>query len=326
LADIESRDPRTPEPMVRSQLQSRPVSPGVCSRVLLVLVMLCGPASLVAQDGFIRLGPDMPTSTRAMALGGAYVMAGEQPDAVFQHPELLRRSTGMSLDVQRWGDAAAATSASAATSWFGGDVGVAIGLQFLQHTQAPVAGLEGPFAQDPLFRSGGVHVSERIASVGMARALGDVEWGLALRLVEVREGDAGKDTDVALTFGASKDVGPVTVGVAYRDVLRSVSDLTIGVGGYGWQLGFLDVGVSARLEGFDDDVRYGGGVELGYWPIRGRTFVARVGAQNVPQASMARPITLGFAYWGDALVLEWGFQPFEGMPEEGTHRFSIGWR
>lgn len=294
--------------------------------VLALLFVLVGSTPAAAQDRFIRLGPDIPTSTRAMALGGAYIMNGEQSDAVFQHPALLRGSTGMSLDLQRWGDAASATSASAATSWFGGDMGVGIGLQSIQHTQSALDGIEGPFPQDPLFVDAGTQVSERIMSVGMARAMGDVEWGLALKLTEVRMGDLGNDTDVAVAFGAAREVGPVTVGVAYRDILRSVSDLTIGVGAYGWELGILDVGVSARLEGFDEDVRYGGGVELGYWPIRGRTFVARVGAQNVPEGSAARPVTLGFAYWGDALLVEWGYQPFDGAPEGGTHRFSVGWR
>lgn len=300
---------------------------GLLSRAFPALLLtVIGPFSAGAQDTFIRLGPDLPTSTRAMALGGAYMMNGEQSDAIFQHPELLRVSSGMSLDYQRWGDAASATSASAAASWFGGDVGVGIGLQTIQHTQSSVAGSERPFPQDDLFVDAGTQISERVASVGIARAMGEIEWGLALRLTEVRVGDIGSDANVALAFGAAREVGPVMVGVSYRDILRSVSDLTIGVGTYGWELGILDVGVSARLEGFDEDVRYGGGVELGYWPLRGRTFVARVGAQNVPAGSAAQPVTLGFAYWGDALMLEWGYQPVDGAPEHGTHRFSLGWR
>lgn len=294
--------------------------------VTLSLALLCAPVALAAQDGFIRLGADLPSSTRAMALGGAHMMNGGQSDAVFQHPELLRSASGMSLDLQRWGDAGSATSASAATSWFGGDMGVGLGLQTVQHTQSSVTEPAGYFPQDPLFETAGAHISERSAVLGVAKAMGDVDWGLAVRLLEVRVGNAGKDSDVALAFGASREVGPLTVGVAYRDILRSVSDLTIGVGTYGWELGILDVGVSARLEGFDDDVRYGGGVEVGYWPLRGRTFVARVGAQNVPDASEALPLTMGFAYWGDALVVEWAYQPFEDAPEGGTHRFSVGWR
>ena len=312
--------------MARSEAHAPPTPLRSLGRRLVALLILVGPSSLAAQDGFVRLGRDIPTSTRAMALGGAHMMSGSQPDALFQHPELLLAAEGMSLDVQRWGGEGSATSASAATSWFGGDVGVGIGLQTIQHTRNSAGGGDGPFPQDPLFVAGGTFVSERIASVGMARGMADITWGLAFRLSEVRVAGAGNDTDLGLAFGASREVGPLTVGVAYRDILRSVSDLTIGVGAYGWDLGFLDVGVAARLEGFDDEVRYGGGVELGYWPLRGRTFVARVGAQNVPDGSAARPITLGFAYWGDSLLLEWGYQPFEGAPESGTHRFSIGWR
>jgi hypothetical protein len=65
---------------------------------------------------------------------------------------------------------------------------------------------------------------------------------------------------------------------------------------------------------------------VGYWPVRGRTFVGRLGAQVVPEGSDASPFTFGFAFWGDDLVVEWAFQPFDGAPESGTHRFSIGWR
>lgn len=312
--------------MPPSVAPTRQAVPRLARAVSLALFAILGPASLAAQDGFIRLGPDLPASTRAMALGGAHVMDGGQSDAIFQHPELLRGASGMALDMQFWGGEGSATSVSAASSWFGGDVGVGIGLQTIQHSQTNLFGPEGHSPQDPLFGAGGVHVSERIASVGFAKGMGDIDWGLAVRLVELRIGNAGKDSDIALAFGASREVGPVTVGVAYRDILTSVSDLTVGVGGYGWQLGILDVGASAHLEGFDDDVRFGGGLEIGYWPIRGRTFVARIGAQNVPDGSTAKPVTMGFAYWGDALLVEWGYQPFDGAPDRGTHRFSVGWR
>ncbi|MCA1791921.1 MAG: hypothetical protein LC667_19365, partial [Thioalkalivibrio sp.] len=69
--------------------------PCLARAVALALFVLLGPASLAGQDGFIRLGPDLPSSTRAMALGGAHVMDGGQSDAIFQHPELLRNASGM---------------------------------------------------------------------------------------------------------------------------------------------------------------------------------------------------------------------------------------
>lgn len=284
--------------------------------------------TLTAQDGYPKLGTDLPSSTRAMALGGAYVMDAGHADAVFRHPELLRGASGMTLDIQRWGSAANMASMSAATSWFGGDLGVGLGVQALQQTGNPRDDLDGPFPQDPMFVDGGIGISERAAVLGISAALEDVDWGLSLRMVEEFVGVPGVDrfSDIELGFGAAREVGPVTVGAAYHDVLTSVSELTVGVGGYGWELGFLDIGLSGRLDYYDDDVQVGGGLELGYWPIRGRTFVARVGAQTTPDPTTARPVTVGFAYWGDALTVEWAFQPFDGMPESGTHRFSVGWR
>jgi hypothetical protein len=244
-----------------------------------------------------------------MALGGAYVMGAAQADAVFQHPSLLREASGMTLDLQRWGSASGSTSAAAVTSWFGGALGVAVGVQSMQHGYSDPASLSGR-ALDDLFSGGAEPVSERAAVLGVSHGLGtgDVEWGMAFRLSEERI------------------VGPGTVGVTFPDVGHSIADVDLGVGAYGWELGPVDVGVSGRLSGVDDEVVAGGGVEVGYWPIRGRTFVGRVGVQSVPEGSDASPVTLGFAYWGDALVLEWAFHPYDGAPESGTHRFSLGWR
>ncbi|MDZ7780984.1 MAG: hypothetical protein U5R14_13775 [Gemmatimonadota bacterium] len=283
---------------------------------------------LTAQSGYPALGPDLPSSTRAMALGGAYVMDAGRADAVFRHPELLRGAGDMTLDLQRWGSAASTASVSAATSWFGGDLGVGVGVQTVQQTGNPGSDVDGPYAQDPMFVHGGIGISERAAVLGLSAALEEVDWGLSLRLTEAFVGVPGVDrySDLELGFGAAREVGPVTVGAAYHDVLRSVSELTVGVGGYGWELGFLDVGLSGRLDYYDADIQVGGGLELGYWPIRGRTFIARIGAQTTPDPTAARPFTFGFAYWGDALTVEWAFQPFDGMPESGTHRFSVGWR
>ena len=95
---------------------------------------------LAGQSGTIGLGYDVATSTRAMALGGAYVMGAGQADALFQHPSLLGDASGMTLDMQRWGSASGSTSAATVTSWFGGSLGIAVGVQSMQY------GYPGPTA------------------------------------------------------------------------------------------------------------------------------------------------------------------------------------
>jgi hypothetical protein len=65
------------------------------------------------------------------------------------------------------------------------------------------------------------------------------------------------------------------------------------------------------------------GLQVGYWPINGRTFVGRVGVQRVPEGA-GSPLTLGVAYWGDDLALEWAYRSFGDVG--GTHRFTVRWR
>jgi hypothetical protein len=263
-----------------------------------------------------------------MGLGGAHMMTSDEPTAVFEHPALLRGASGLALDLQRWGEHAEATSVSAATSWWGGKVSVGLGLRSFQHTAVAVDGFEGPHPQDRLFVRAGIASSDRVAALGAAMTFFDLDWGVSLRLAEHQFGSPGvvRRKDAEVGFGVAREVGPVTVGLSAHDLLDDPADLELGVGSYGWEVGFLDVGVTARLGLVDEDLVGGGGLELGYWPVRGRTFVARVGAQSVPDGSDANPMTMGFAYWGDALILEWAFQPFTDAAEGGTHRFSIGWR
>jgi len=64
-------------------------------------------------------------------------------------------------------------------------------------------------------------------------------------------------------------------------------------------------------------------VELGYWPIQGRTFIARVGAQNVPEGE-ASPLSLGGSFRGDRIVLDYAFRPVDGFDD--LHVITVGWR
>jgi hypothetical protein len=87
------------------------------------------------------------------------------------------------------------------------------------------------------------------------------------------------------------------------------------------------VGFAAKLGLVDDEVIYGGGIEVGYWPIQGRTFVARLGFQDVPDGGDALPLTTGFAFQGDDIVVEWAYRPFSvDAPDGGSDRFSLRWR
>ena len=279
----------------------------------------------------------LPASTRAMALGNAYQPTARHADGLFYNPALLNGSTGFGLDVQQWSRASSSASAAAAGPWFGG--GVAVGLQSLQ---LGLPSTSVPDGQDHLFASGPVAVSERVATVGYARELFSVELGAAAKLAEVRLGGA-RSTVALMDLGAARGVGPVMVGLAVKDLgdrpfdaeddgeaeseKEEESDsprIVLGAGAYGKPVGIFDVGFSAAVSRGDDRTSFGGGVEVGYWPVTGRTFLVRVGAQSIANGSEASPLTFGFAFWGDDLRLEWAYQDF-GASGSGTHRFGVSW-
>lgn len=269
----------------------------------------------------------LPASTRAMALGGAYQPTARHSDGIFHNPALLNGSTGMGLDVQQWGRESSAAAVSAALPWFGG--GVAVGAQTLQ------LGIDGaivPDHQDHLFDRSDDAVSERLVAAGYGRSLFGVEWGIAGKLVEERVAEA-RSTVVMLDVGAAKGIGPVMVGLSVADLGNKPFDadgisvsprVILNAGAYGQPVGIFDLGYAAAVTYTEELTSVGGGVELGYWPINGRTFVARFGAQSVPDGSDASPFTFGFAFWGDDLRLEWAYQDFGGGLT-GTHRFGLAW-
>ena len=291
------------------------------------------PEAASAQiEGALPRATQLPGSVRAMGMGDAYQMGSGHADALFYNPALLTSARGFGLEVQRWGPAGSASAASAALQWLGGGVG--IGLRTLQFAAGGVGSLAAPAGQDDLFEVGSTPASERVATLAYAReGFAGIDLGVAISLVDERVG--GEQHTVTLfDVGASTDVGPVILGLTVHElgtkpVLDSgdgPSRVSLGAGNYGQQIGPLDFGFAAKVGLDDDEVTYGGGVEVGYWPVQGRTFVARLGIEDVPDGSDALPLTTGFAYWGDNLTLEWAYRPVSDADEGGTHRFGVRWR
>jgi hypothetical protein len=280
-------------------------------------------------DESLPVVTQLPASTRAMALGDAYMMNAGHADAIFYHPALLTGAGGFGLDVQRWRVQGTAAAASAATQWLGGGIGV--GLLSLQY-EAPSTGAgAAPGGQAFLFRQGSEQVSERVAVLGYARELFGVDIGVAGKLVEER---VGPDQEAVVLFdiGAAREVGPVQVGLTVKDIgddpLVPGADATprvlLGAGAYGQDVGILDMGATIAAEWSEDRTTVSGGVEIGYWPINGRTFVARIGLET--NDDDMSPLTFGLAFWGDDVTVEGAFQPYGGDESAGTYRVGVRWR
>ncbi len=309
--------------------------------LVLLRVLTFSPAISAQSHSVLPRTTTLPASTRAMALGDSYVLNSGNADVLFYHPALLARATGFGGSLQRWGSASSAASMSGALEFLGGTMG--IGLRTLQYGAGSDDELHAPLGQDQHFKSGGERGYERTASIGYGReVLGALSLGLAVELLETRL-ESLQQSIMLIDFGISVDLGPIGVGLTAHDIGNKPfhdvpaepfedfgprpSRIVLGAGTYGQQVGIFDVGFAANA-GVDgqDSLTYGVGAEIGYYPVRGRTFVLRIGLQDVPQKSEMSPFTTGFAFWLDDFILEWAFRPISGAPELGSHRFGVSWR
>ncbi len=172
----------------------------------------------------------------------------------------------------------------------------------------------------------GEGVAESAATITYGRSLFGIDVGVSGRLYTQRFGTA-RTTREAFDIGAASSLGPMDVALSVRNVGSDEdlpTEVVLGAGGYGQPVGPLDIGFAAQA-GYRDDGEFtvGGGAEFGYWPVRGRTFVGRVGFRRVLEGE-ASPVTFGGSFWGDSLVLDYAFQAVDGF--DGIHRVSVGWR
>lgn len=263
---------------------------------------------------------------RSLGLGWVPQVGSDDPDLAFTHPALVQDLSGFQGGYTRFGDGSGAYTLAAAMEWFGG--GVAVSLQTLEYVgpaSGPGAredGLDDLLAVPP----GGEGVSESAATLTYGRSLIGVRIGVSGRVFTQRYASE-REMGGAMDVGAATTAGPVRVALSARNLGGDADlpeEVVLGAGAYGRPLGPLDLGAAAQVRYRDDGgFEFGGGIELGYWPIRGRTFVGRVGFRNVLEGS-ARPFSLGGSFWGDSLVLDYAFQPVEGL--DGIHRIGVGWR
>lgn len=299
-------------------------------RAVLVLVASLPPLAPFAvaaqtpgrEPAVVEIAP----GARALGLGMALQVGSNDPDLAFVHPALVQGLQGLQFGYTRLGEHASGYGVSAAGDWFGGGVALSVrALEYPGETGGPGLRERGldDFLSDP---AGGPGVSESAATVTYGRNLFGVQFGLSGRLFTQRHGDV-RSTGQSADVGAATSAGPLQVALSVRNLGGDPDlpeEVVLGAGAYGQPLGPVDIGLAAQVRYRDDgEFVAGGGLEVGYWPIRGRTFVGRVGFRNVPEGD-ASPLTLGGSFWGDSLVLDYAWQPVDGL--DGIHRISVGWR
>jgi hypothetical protein len=272
-------------------------------------------------------------------LGNSFAFGFPDSDAVFYHPGVLGRVQGLSGSVQKYGSSSTLTTFSAGTSWLSG--GVALGVQHLSYgaeATAPILGsdLLGLSADAGSLRDNGIiAASELVISAGYGRTVKGIRTGVVGKLIEERFGPL-KEAIGALDLGLAASKGPVTVGLSLQNLGPAMAiggeeiplPLRVGLGAStdAAPVGPLDLSASGgmRYEPAAGDLVPSLGLEVAYWPVTGRTFIARIGVRNLPAEQSGSPLTFGGAFMGDDLVLEYAYEGFDsGCP---SHRFTLGWR
>lgn len=308
-----------------------PPSPIRLALLALLIAPLGAPAGAHAQTP--QRGPvviDLSHGARGLGMGGAFQPDAGDPDAAFVNPALAAQAGGFALGIQRFDRESTALSLATARPWHGG--GIFGGVRHLDGSGVAGPGLYSG-GIDPLLSGSGRGASETAITLGWGRELFGLRTGISGSWLQQRYGASNAAT-FSFDAGVSTGLGPGTAHLAARNLgsptrwgdreVDLPTTVEAGWGAYGMQLGALDWGGAVELgRRADGEWVVGGGVEFGYWPVRGRTFMARIGAQSVPEGD-ASPLTLGGSFHGDELVIDYAFQAVDGF--DGVHRLTLGWR
>jgi hypothetical protein len=271
----------------------------------------------------------LPSSVRAAALGGAYVLSAPDNDALFSNPAAVD-SGGVGVGLALFGAGSEAATASGGTAWLGAAVGLGVrALLTGLPTGTGTAG--GGGAATSLAAGGPVAASDVVLDAAMSHRLLGLGVGIGAEVLLRRRGtESGRG--IAFDAGVTRRLGPVVAGLAARNMGRGLglngdgplpTTVTLGAATRTTPVGPLDVVLAAAVDRLrDGTVAPGGGIELRYWPVIGRTFVARIGARR-PVEPGSRALTLGAAFLGDHIAIEYAYRPYDAGP---AHFIGLAWR
>ena len=301
--------------------------------------LLIGTVSLLLLTSSLAAQPygpavlQLPASTRALGMADAFPIGGSDSDALFYNLALAQNIAGITAGAQRWGAGATMLSLSGAAEWWGGRV--ALGLLSLDYAApTPVeGGADGDFDESILFGSGSQR-SEAVVAVGYTRRIKGIRLGAVAKAIDQRR-FGERETTAALDLSGGHVLGPVALGLSVQNIGLSAEfdaggdvdaplEATLAASATrSWPLGPLDVLPALSLSWMiDGRIVPAGGVEVGYWPIQGRTFSARFGVRD-PASGGAKPFTAGAGFSGDRISLDYAWIPFD---EGSSHRIGIRWR
>ena len=157
--------------------------------------------------------------------------------------------------------------------------------------------------------------------MGLSTSFRGTRYGAAVKYVEQSQGSL-QDATPSLDLGLARDITRYTVGLTVQNIgagmhfPNSSAQLPLrvaaGVAGYNFLLGPFDVSGSAGASVLPNgDILPAGGVELGYVPMEGYNFMARVGLRK-PELPAQQPFSFGASASLDRFSLEYAYEDWDG--------------
>ena len=273
---------------------------------------------------------ELPASTRALALGNAFVAAGKDEASIFYNPAQLATVEKLSagLSVQQWFLGQTVAAAAAAVHAFHGTA--AIGLQVLDYGSSERAFDEGGGFGEPTGPE--ISAGDYVASIAYALSIGGLRIGATGKYVNQRLVDESGGTG-AVDFGAALDVKGVTLAASLQNVGGEISLagdrrsrprlVRVGAAVPGRNVGPVNVLGTVELTHMDGETKPFGGVEVEYQAPGGVTILGRVGALDRPTGADISPVAFGGGVRALHFALDYAY---EGSAVFGAmHRVGVRW-
>jgi hypothetical protein len=303
---------------------------------LAILGAIAPPASLAQGGRTSAVVLELPASTRALSLCGAYVAADGDDASIFYNAGQLATIEGRaaSMSVQPYLEGSILGAASAAFRLGPGTLGV--GLQVLSYGSIDEYDCDASTQCErgaPTGRT--VSANDLAASVGYGVTWRMVRVGAAAKYVRQSLADASGGAP-AIDVGAAIDVWRgATLGLSIQNVgpdLETAGStaplprfLRVGASLPWRDIGPFDIlGTFEMSQHREGDFLPLGGAEVTWTSANGLSFSARVGALARSDDAATSRITFGGGVRARQFALDYAYQSFDALAIT-THRFGLRW-
>lgn len=289
---------------------------------LAATLVVAVPAALHAQaDRYAPVILQLAPTPRAAVLGAT--MATRDIDALFGNPALVGVVSGSVAGGARYDAATLLTIASAASL---GTFSVGVGAMYLDgmaHADRV------PLWSHALNIRGHLPLSSAVGAFGLATTVRGLRIGSAVKFASQRHGAVG-DARPILDLGVARDLGRLTAGLVVQNIGASIRfpsstaqlplRIAAGLSGQGFTWGPVDLSGTAGAAVLPDGlVLPAAGLEVGYVPLEGYNFVARIGLRR-GELRAQQPLSFGGSASLDRFSLDYAYEDWDGGR---AHRLAL---